>query len=177
MNGFFGRKVFDGSEPKQERFEFMQKTRLEPAQAEWLSPHLNAQPRSPTIPLKVLLVDDDASFGKIMLRSARLRGIDLTFCVAIDEVAKYSHETFDLALIDFHLGSVTGVEFSEYLTRYNFGALDTIIISHSQQNISQQWPINARRFLNKKIGPHQIFDSVCQTYKSSHPSTVTKLSA
>lgn len=167
MIGIYGKKGLEGSDLKQERFEFMDKSRSEDLEVDWSISRLSPKVHSARSALKILLVDDDASFGKIMMRSALLRGIDLTFCVAIDQVAKYSHENFDLALIDFHLGPVTGVEFSEYLTRYNFGALDTIIISHSQQTISHQWPINARRFLNKKIGPHMIFDSVFQTYRSN----------
>lgn len=167
MIGMYRQKGLFGSQLKEEKFEFMQKSETKMNQTEWWGSIPDQAMRSRSLPLKILLVDDDATFGKIMLRSAKLRGVDLTFCVALDEVAQYNHEKFDLALIDFNLGSVTGIEFAEYLTRYAFGALDTIIISHSPQTVSHLWPLNARRFLHKKMGHQMIWDSIFQAYRTN----------
>ncbi|MBC7532786.1 MAG: response regulator [Oligoflexus sp.] len=161
MTGTLRNTLLTGDESTDSKFEFGEKSKVERAPTRAVRQNLG----SPVVLRKILLVDDDPTFGKIMKRAAEVRGIALTFCSAIDEVAQHTHEKFDIALIDFNLGAVTGVEFSEYLSRYDFGDLNTIIISQRQQTISNEWPANARKFVHKNVGPQMILDVVCQAFE------------
>lgn len=164
MSGNTRKTMLTGSDAAEPKFEFGEKTKVERSPTRAVHSTLSSK----GVLRKILLVDDDPTFGKIMKRAAEVRGIELTFCSALDEVSEHTHEKFDMALIDFNLGAVTGIEFSEYLGRYDFGGLNTIIISQRQQTVSNEWPANARRFVHKNVGPQMILDAVSETFEKQH---------
>jgi len=117
-----------------------------------IKPSVKAGVRIP----KILLVDDDPIFGAIMRRTAKDVKVDLTFCQSIAELGELRNLDFDVAVIDYDLGSVTGTELSEYLEKYA-GQLPVVLVSNTQRANSETWSQLVKDFVHKKMGAKAIF--------------------
>lgn len=75
----------------------------------------------PTSYPRILVVDDDPIFGKIINRSANELGANVTFCQSIREfgVLGQNWEEYDVAIIDCDLGAINGCELVEYMEASN----------------------------------------------------------
>ncbi len=61
---------------------------------------------------RILVVDDEPVFGKIIAEAARRSGMEVTVCKSVEELAKCKDWRFDVAILDYDLGedgAVTGV--------------------------------------------------------------------
>jgi CheY-like chemotaxis protein len=84
---------------------------------------------TPEPPRRILLVDDDPAFGAVLRQAARKRGIDLVHCVSIAALTRIRNiESFDVALVDYHLGRLKGSTVSDFLNLF-FGAVPVAIVS------------------------------------------------
>ncbi len=111
---------------------------------------------------RILVVDDDPSFGRILAQHARLGGVALAFFRSFDEIrGKLGRWRFDAAVVDSDLGEATGVQVARYLERF---LLDVPILLVSQSDLTvppkEQWPASVREFLFKKVGHRAILDAV-----------------
>ncbi len=82
-------------------------------------------------PLEILLVDDDRSFGAILKRSATRNGLNMTICHDLDSLGAQMHNSFDVAVVDYDLGSVTGIEICDYLETRTWST-PFVLISQSE---------------------------------------------
>jgi CheY-like chemotaxis protein len=103
---------------------------------------------------RILLIDDDLTYCKVMGKIAAHRGIDLTYCTSADAIGLINDWTFDSAIIDFNLGAVTGYEVASYLETKEC-PLPALIVSHSRQEDLGDLPSTVQAFIAKSAGPDQ----------------------
>lgn len=108
---------------------------------------------------KVLLIDDDPAYGSIVAALAADKHIDLHFYENLIEAtyggSKIEH--YDIAIIDYDLERMTGIEVSEYLDGF-FRDIPVILISnlHRSQDTTHPWPACIEKFIHKSEGYDKI---------------------
>ena len=63
----------------------------------------------------IVLVDDDPVYGKMFQRAAEIKGVSCTYCQSPREFYRQLGSGFDIALLDYELGQVTGLQLSRIL--------------------------------------------------------------
>jgi len=117
--------------------------------------------------LKVLLVDDDQSFGYLMARVAKSMGIELTHRVSLIELGSFAMiKNFDIAMIDFYLENLRGDEIAQYVDTF-FNDIPIVIVSAHEFDDSSKskWPPTVKSFLPKELGPAQLLMRVVETHE------------
>jgi CheY-like chemotaxis protein len=115
---------------------------------------------------RILLIDDDLIYCKVMGKIANQRGIDLTYCTSADAIGLVSIWNFDGAIIDFNLGAVTGFEVASYLETKE-DSLPALIVSHSRKEELGELPESVQAFISKTAGPDQALDAVLKIIRSA----------
>lgn len=115
---------------------------------------------------RVLLVDDDETFGKIMARIAQREGIPLTYFSSVKEFNRLSKLNFDVAIIDYDLGTITGLQLSEIIERY-LQKIPVVLVSQYRHIDPKYWPRCVRNFVHKAVGPYQIFAALFDVHEQS----------
>lgn len=114
--------------------------------------------------LEILVLDDDAMFGAILSATARLRGINVTFCPRIkDMLHVIEQRKFDVVILDYNLGDRNGVDLAPIL-----GKTPVIVTSQSGSWLrdSEEWPGNIACFVHKRLGVGELLDQVSRV---THP--------
>jgi len=91
----------------------------------------------------------------------------MTYCSSIEDLSHLKNWQFDVAIIDYDLGSVTGFELTNYLENYTKN-MPVILVSQTQQLNSKNWPFTIREFVHKSLGPETILKAafnVCDPKK------------
>jgi DNA-binding NtrC family response regulator len=120
---------------------------------------------------RIVLFDDDPLFGKAMERAARLSQVSLASIADAKDVEKIANMQFDVAIVDFDLGDITGVEVAEFLcdvaTR-----LPMLMISHTDRcsTVDLPWPRAVKGFVNKHYGPDTILEEALDVYDQNRRS-------
>lgn len=113
---------------------------------------------------KILLIDDDPLFGKIMQHYAAKMGSSLTFIDSVDKLTDEVLRDFDVAVIDYDLGSCTGVELVKYLNN-RLGSMPIVLVSQTQRTESERWPDSIHEFVHKTLGPYAILDAAAEAHE------------
>ena len=136
------------------------------SQGGMLSTHgANKAKRSP----RVLLVDDDLSYGKIIKKAASHKGFDLTYCQSIEEFSVLSKWEYDVIIMDYDLGYVTGCELANYIENY-VKEVTVVLVSQTKRKESNAWPKSIKGFVSKSLGPHAVLDAVFEAHKIKQAS-------
>jgi len=114
---------------------------------------------------RILLVDDDPTFGKIMKRSSQAKGIDIVTCSSVEEFSQLKNWDFDVIIMDYDLGAVTGFELTSYMEQYTEDDLPVILVSQTKQNDPKTWPTTIREFVHKSLGPFAILDAAFEAHE------------
>jgi DNA-binding response OmpR family regulator len=113
----------------------------------------------PTIPLRILLLDDDALFCVLMERTAIKTGLRLSACSDLESF-QHSLETgiFDAIIIDYAMDHLTGMDVAESL-----GDLPVIVVSRTKNEKKnakgRQRSGKNSVFISKAVGPQTILDA------------------
>ena len=121
--------------------------------------------RAPKVPPRILLVDDNPAFGKIMQRAADKLGVTLIFCENLTALERLQQWSFDVALVDYNLGEINGFELTEYLEKCSDQEIPVILVSQTKQSVSRDWPVTMREFVHKTLGPFAILDAAFEAYE------------
>lgn len=116
--------------------------------------------------LKILLVDDDPTFGYLMTSVAKGLGIDLTHRESLVDLGSFAMiKEFDIAMIDYYLESLRGDEIAEYVDTF-FNDLPLVIVSAHDfdEKSKSKWPPTVKAFLQKDLGAVQLLKRVVETY-------------
>ena len=116
--------------------------------------------------LQLLLIDDDAIFGKTMLKAAKEADVHLTHLSSVEDVERLPKPLpFDAAIVDYYLDGTTGVEAVKKVG----GELPVILISGSREwpREGEDVPSTIRQFLHKRIGPRRILKQASNAARSS----------
>ncbi len=122
---------------------------------------------------RILLVDDDVVFGKIMMKIAHREQIPLVYYSSVKEISKLSHFDFDLGIFDYDLGAITGVQLTDFLERY-LRKLPIILISQYRHIDPKYWPASVKNFVPKSVGAYGILNFAFQMFETmgkTDPST------
>jgi len=112
---------------------------------------------------RCILIDDDPIYNSIMLRCAEQEKIDLeVFSSLIDMGFVGLLGRYDVAIVDYDLGQMTGLEIAQYLTAL-FGDIPMILVSAKERTKKQTiWPKSIKAFVHKSRG----YSSVLKKAKS-----------
>lgn len=103
---------------------------------------------------KIVLIDDDEIYTKIFHSFVSTREIDCDCYTALGDMGSIGRfRDYDAAVIDFDLGSMTGIEIAEYIPIF-FGRMPVIIISGKNRRPENGvfWPSSVRKFIHKDQG-------------------------
>jgi two-component SAPR family response regulator len=114
---------------------------------------------------RILLVDDDVIFGKIMLKIAQREQIPLTFYSSVKALGQLSHLQADVGLVDYDLGSITGIQLTDFLERY-LQEIPIILISQYRHIGSKHWPNSVVDFVPKSVGSYGILNAAFRVHAS-----------
>jgi two-component system, NtrC family, response regulator HydG len=123
-----------------------------------MSPLLNAEP----LP-RILLIDDDTSFGRIMVKFSEKAALPLTYCSSVEELESIDISKFDVAILDYELQNITGVQLARLLSRLGLD-IPVMVISSYQQISVQDLPPCVVSFVPKTGGPLEILSKALETF-------------
>lgn len=121
--------------------------------------------REPRLIPRILLVDDDPTYARIFQRIAANHKVPITVCTSLDDIGALGNLNFDVAIIDYDLGAVTGVELTTYLERNFPTNLPVILISQTRQLISRRWPDSIKDFVHKALGPYAVLEAAFDAFE------------
>ncbi len=107
---------------------------------------------------RIAVIDDDPMFGRIMEQLGRRAGVEIKYFEDFETL-----EGFDVAIIDYDLGSMTGVDISRHVEMF-IGALPVILVSRSKISRDRSWPRCIKEFVYKGMGPWAILDAAIEAY-------------
>jgi len=116
-----------------------------------------------TVP-RILLVDDDVVFGQIMLGFAKEQNLALTYCRSTEQVSRLTQFNFQLAVIDYDLGAITGIQLSHFLERFLY-SIPVILVSQYREINRSPLPPCIREFIHKSAGPSEILEAALRTLR------------
>lgn len=142
---------------------------------EWVRPYLGVRPKAYLVRSKekgllmtkdklkrrFVLIDDDEIFCAMMSNYAQLRDIPLDFFLSLGEMGSIGRlSDYELAIVDFDLGPMNGLEIAEYLPAL-FGDMPLILISATDRafHAGKNWPASIKAFVHKERGPSAILDA------------------
>lgn len=134
----------------------------------------HAEMRRPGHLPKILLIDDDPIFGKIMKNAAAHKGAPITYCCTLEEFAGLDHWDFDIAIVDFDLGAVTGLELTAYMSQFLSEEVPVILVSQTKHRNSKEWPGAIREFVHKNVGPFAILDAAFEAFEIASSNKETR---
>lgn len=110
---------------------------------------------------RLLVIDDDRTFGAIISACAKTRGFEPLYCSSLIDLGSFARiREFDVAVIDYFLGSMQGDEIAEYVDTF-FSEIPVIIVSSKPFGAEEvaKWPSSVRRFIAKSEGPAAIVEA------------------
>ncbi len=128
---------------------------------------------------RLVLIDDDISFCKMLSSFALSRGIHLDCFSSLQEMGFIGlMSRYDAAIVDFDLGSMNGIEIAEYLPAF-FSEMPMILISGRDRRCKSggHWPISIKSFIHKDQGPDAILDAALAIAEKSFKNHDTLASA
>ena len=116
---------------------------------------------------RMVLIDDDQSYGVIMLRAAKAAGVKLDFYTSLLEVGSVGLlGRYDVVFVDYDLGELNGVEIAEYLSAL-FDDIPMILISQTPRlQEGATWPDSIVSFIPKSAGYRYVIDRAYQLHKN-----------
>lgn len=122
---------------------------------------------------RILLVDDDPVFGKILTRLAEQSRVHLTYCRSLDELGEKAWWQFQAAIVDFDLGNSTGLELIAQLERI-LGPMPVILVSqgHLVDVAPNRWPASVKGFIDKALGHVAILEAAIAAHDLGQEQTI-----
>ncbi len=114
---------------------------------------------------KILVVDDDPMFCRMMQRIASMKGISVVTISSFAEAQGLDAREFDVAILDYMLDQQgTGLDVASNLSGDMY-TTPVILVSHTS-NIpgTRQWPASVREFIHKNFGPYVILDAAIEAF-------------
>ncbi len=112
---------------------------------------------------RMVLIDDDPSYTTILKRKADHDGIHLDTFHSLSELGFVALlRNYDVAIIDYELEEMNGVEIAEYMSSL-LGGMPMVLISATDRSEEMSHcPDSVRIFINKADGYDAILDAARQ---------------
>lgn len=125
-------------------------------------------------PLRILLVDDDLIFGDILTKLAANYPVEMVHVSSVRKAYQISTRDFDVLLLDFRLGRVTGVQLSRFYE--HFGSPERIFLISAASDVDREdWPPCVRGFLTKTMGARTLLERVLDAARPNESLTARDL--
>lgn len=122
---------------------------------------------TPERPMRLLLIDDDRTYGQIVARTGTMQGAEVTTCATLEELSQVVGRSFDVALVDYDLGAVNGFELANYLENHLDGAIPIILISVHDSRVGRHLPRSVFSFVSKSRGPMAVLEEALRAAHSA----------
>lgn len=114
---------------------------------------------------RILLVDDDVTFGKIMMKMASKLDLPLHYVSSVNDLSRISEPDFDVGIFDYDLGTITGVQLSDVVEKY-VGKIPILLVSaYGNIESRKKWPASVRSFIPKSKGFYAILAEACRVFE------------
>jgi HPt (histidine-containing phosphotransfer) domain-containing protein len=125
-----------------------------------------------------VLIDDDPVFCHAMVAAARAQGYNMDyFCNLMEITHRSDFNEYKVAIIDFQLEQMNGLEAAEYLPMF-FHDMPVLLVSAKDRidgNGSDRfWPKSICRFENKNSGLDQILDAAISLLQKANGSAAAQ---
>jgi len=110
---------------------------------------------------RLVLIDDDPVLGNAMVMAAKRLGFELDYFESMLDLGFVGRlDDYDVAIVDYDLGSMNGIEIAEYLDAL-FGDIPMLLVSCTEREArtGEQWPAAVRRFVRKDSGYFPILEA------------------
>ncbi len=104
---------------------------------------------------KVLIVDDDAAYAQLLARAAKRVGLETRTVTSLGALGSPDSWDFSVAVVDYDLKSVNGIEFTSYLNHFS-QPVPVVLVSAITREAEPDWPHNVRTFVCKEKGSDTI---------------------
>lgn len=107
---------------------------------------------------RMLIIDDDLTFATVLSMFARSHGFAPEQHSSLIDLGSFARvREFDIAVIDYYLGSIRGDEIAEYVEMF-FKDVPVIIVSSRDFTPTEvaNWPAAVRKFVPKSAGGDEI---------------------
>jgi CheY-like chemotaxis protein len=108
---------------------------------------------------KVLIVDDNAEYAQLLSRAAKRAGLDVRAVTNLGALGSPDTWDFSVAVVDFDLKAVNGIEFTSYLNHFS-RPVPVVLVSAIPRHSSPDWPRNIKTFVCKEKGVDTIMAAV-----------------
>ena len=122
------------------------------------------EPLNPKLTDRMLLIDDDPSFGALLQAVSESMGFATEYAPSLMELGAFARiKEFDIAVIDYYLASMRGDEIAGYVDMF-FHDIPVVIVScyAFSKNEMQNWPPCIKRFIPKSAGVSQMVETIRQ---------------
>jgi len=115
---------------------------------------------------RILLIDDDPLFGKVMTTLATRRGLTLSYLSEVNRLAQSISHGYDVIILDYELENITGVQVLDILQRYIAG-VPVILVSSYERIGAMVTHSLVRATVGKSEGPWKILEVALAEYKEN----------
>lgn len=122
---------------------------------------------------RFVLIDDDPSFRAILLRAANMYGVQVDVYESLEELGAVGLlSRYDVAIIDYDLGSLNGLEIAEYLDVLCSNTPMILVSALDRGASARKWPQSIKQFIPKSMGYSYILE---QAERWAHGNLLDKL--
>ncbi|MBC7659282.1 MAG: response regulator [Chitinophagaceae bacterium] len=108
---------------------------------------------------RYVLIDDDASFRAVLLRAAHVSGIHVDVFESLEELGAVGLlSRYDVAIVDYDLGTLNGLEIAQYLELLCRQTPMILVSGKDRTESSNQWPRSIKQFIPKSMGYSYILE-------------------
>lgn len=121
---------------------------------------------------RLVLIDDDPTFCSLMQHFAVSRGLGLDTFTSLQDMGSIGRlKDYSVAIVDFDLGCMNGIEIAEYLPVF-FGKMPMLLVSGMtrRERPGRDWPASIKMFMHKDQGPDAILDAALSLIPRRQPS-------
>lgn len=121
--------------------------------------------QEPLVPIKIILLDDDPTFAKVLSRYTKYKNIELTCCQNVSEFADHlSENSYDIAIVDYFLDSCTGSDVADCVKE-----TPILLVSRKSNWIqaTPDLPESIVDFVHKKYGADVILNLAAKLAKQT----------
>jgi two-component system response regulator HydG len=113
---------------------------------------------------KILLVDDDPGFGRIMIKFAERANLDLTYCYSVKDLEHLYLPNYQVAIIDYELQNISGIQLLQTIAKSG-NLIPTVLVSSYSRPAIPAWEVQIIKFIHKSVGPVGILFETLKAYQ------------
>ena len=109
--------------------------------------------------MRFVLIDDDPTFRAILLRAAHMHGVQVDVYESLEELGAVGLlSRYDVAIVDYDLGALNGLEIAEYLDILCTDTPMILVSAKDRRSNSRKWPQSIKQFIPKSMGYSYILE-------------------